>query len=383
MGTIRYSAIGLMSGTSLDGVDAAFLETDGEKIYRFGPGLTIPYTAQERSTISTAIQQALNWRFNGVPPNAFAEAEHVVDMVHINAIDGLMKKHPEWARHLNLIGYHGQTVLHAPKLGEQKGQTLQLGRGHVLAEKFGVPCVYDFRVDDVRAGGQGAPLAPVYHQALVRKAKLEGPVLVLNLGGVANFTLVDGDDLDATDTGPANGLLDQWMQLHGRDYDLGGQCGWQGQVDFDLVHRWAAMDVYQRPMPRSFDRYDFNVLDEMKGMSLEDGAATLSALTAITIKDCLKKASQRPGKIIVCGGGRHNQTLLEMLSLEIGSSVITADEVGWNSDMIEAEAFAHLAARHMAGLPISFPETTGVSRPITGGKVFYPASINRGSRGGA
>ena len=362
-----YTALGLMSGTSLDGVDAAILRTDGERILGFGPTSSLEYD-HEDLVLKMSVSAALEWNFKGPPPNGFEAGSNYIDNKHAEVIYGLDFD----VFDIDLIGYHGQTVLHLPAKDGKKGQTLQLGNGQVLADEFGIPCVYDFRTADVEAGGQGAPLAPIYHKALVEYAGLDGITAVLNLGGVGNVTLVGPDILKATDTGPANGPLDSWVQLKGHKYDPGGDISRDGAVDFARVESWLSADFFSRPTPRSADRYDFDVIPDMRDMSLKDGAATLCAFTVLSVKKSLAQLGPKPERVIVCGGGRHNQTIMTMLSVELNRPVMPAEYVGWDSDMIEAQAFAYLAVRSKLGLQISFPETTGVPKPMTGGRLVNP-----------
>ncbi|GLQ19233.1 anhydro-N-acetylmuramic acid kinase [Algimonas porphyrae] len=353
-----YTVLGLMSGTSLDGVDAAIIETDGETIHTFGPALTCAYTASQRSVLDRATQAALTWNFDGPPPNIFAEAEDALDAAHRSAtaaldIDGV-----------DVIGYHGQTLLHRP----DRYRTLQLGRGQSLATAFACPCIYDFRSADVAAGGQGAPLAPIYHKALVDHAGLSSVTAVLNLGGVGNVTLIDGDRLLASDTGPANGPLDSWLG----GVDDSGTISREGVPDLARVETWLKANFFERAWPKSADRYDFDVLADMAGMNRTDGAATLAAFTALSVRKTVRQMQVRPDRVIVCGGGRHNRTIMTLLSLELGCPVLPAERFGWDSDAIEAQAFAYLAVRVLRGLPNSFPTTTGVPEPTVGGVIAYP-----------
>lgn len=375
-----YTALGLMSGTSLDGVDAAFLETDGERIIRFGPSLTLPYSKEQSETLAQATQAALRWQFKGARPNSFFAAEEAIHEAHAAAIQAVCGAHPDWFDALDMIGFHGQTVLHHPAKGDEKGRTLQLGDGQRLADQFGKPVYYNFRTADVEAGGQGAPLAPIYHKALARYAGMTGRVGVLNIGGVSNITLVSGDSLFATDCGPGNGPLDNWTeQTLGQAYDGEGQLSRQGIPSFVVIEQWLKRDFFTLSLPRSADRYDFDVLADLTGTSAEDGAATLAAFMAMSVSETLKAYSERPETIIVCGGGRYNKAMLWMLKEQCQAEVVTAEAVGWDGDAIEAQAFAYLAARAKLERPISFPGTTGVPEPMTGGRVAYP-SISRGSR---
>ena len=367
-----YTALGLMSGTSLDGVDVAVIETDGVDIFGFGPTSERSFSEAERAILNSATQEALKWRFKGPPPNSFAQAEDVIDAAHIDAIGDLKA---------DLIGYHGQTILHHPPTGSKKGQTLQLGRGTTLADALNTPVTYDFRTADVEAGGQGAPLAPIYHEALVRYSKLKGRVAVLNIGGVSNVTFIeDGNLQGATDCGPGNGPLDSWISRHGAgDYDRDGAASLAGEVDHALISKWLQRDFFKRSMPRSADRYDFNVLEDLSHVPLEDGAATLAAFTAQSIARDVKNFA--PESVIVCGGGRKNPAIMTMLDMHIDADILSAEDVGWDGDMLEAQAFAFLAVRTLKGLPISFSETTGAPEPMAGGRLAYPSS-SFGSRGG-
>lgn len=357
-----YTALGLMSGTSLDGVDASVIETDGEQIQKFGPSLTVPYTPEQRQTLTDATQAALAWDFKGPAPNIFAEAEDALDAAHRTAIRALN------AGPIDLIGYHGQTVLHRP----DRLKTLQLGRGQGLAETFDCPVVFDFRSEDVAAGGQGAPLAPIYHHALVDFAKLPGTTAVLNLGGVGNVTLVTGNDLFASDTGPANGPLDSFLESRGMSMDQDGDVSRDGMPDFVQIERWLTSHFFQRSWPKSADRYDFNVLGDLMKVEISDGTATLCAFTALSAVRTIRQMGVAPDRVIVCGGGRRNPTIMTMLQLELDCPVIPAETVGWDSDAIEAQAFAYLAVRVLRGLPNSFPTTTGVPKPTVGGRIASP-----------
>lgn len=357
-----YTALGLMSGTSLDGVDVAVIETDGERVHAFGSSLTVPYTRTQRQTLTDATQAALTWNFNGPAPNVFAEAEDALDEAHRTAIRALD------VGVVDLIGYHGQTLLHRP----DRLKTLQLGRGQGLADAFSCPVVFDFRTADVAAGGQGAPLAPIYHQALVELAALPGTSAILNLGGVGNVTLVTSNDLLASDTGPANGPLDSFLERRGVSMDRDGDISRDGAPDFAQVERWLNGRFFQRQWPKSADRYDFDVTGDLGESSLVGGAATLCAFTALAASQTIGQMGVAPDRVIVCGGGRRNPTIMTMLQLELGCPVMPAEAVGWDSDAIEAQAFAYLAVRVLRGLPNSFPTTTAVPQPTVGGRIASP-----------
>lgn len=357
-----------MSGTSLDGVDAAIIRTDGEKIYSFGATEVIEYPRQHTAELTEITKKALAWKFKGPRPNMLARAEELIDQSHIKVIETM----PGSDSQIDIIGYHGQTMVHRPPTETEAGQTLQIGNGQILSDRFNVPCVFDFRSNDIAAGGQGAPLAPIYHKALVEYSKLKGNFVVLNLGGVGNFTWVGEGPLMASDTGPANGPLDSWLNQHGQNYDPDGKYSASGEVDFELIDTWLSGGFFTKPMPKSADRYDFHVLGQIAGKSLQDGAATLAAFCALSVKATLSQLAQVPDQVIVCGGGRKNKTIMNILRAELSCPVKTSENVGWRGDFIEAEAFAYLAVRTLRGLPISFPETTGAPKPMTGGQIAIP-----------
>ncbi|MEO1038306.1 MAG: anhydro-N-acetylmuramic acid kinase [Pseudomonadota bacterium] len=371
--------VGLMSGTSLDGVDAALLETDGERILRFGPGLERSYQAEERSVLEAAVEDALRWRFDGPQPASFKAAEAVLTRSHTDAVRSVCERAGLSVTALDLVGFHGQTVVHEPPGPERAGRTCQLGDGAALARALGADVAFDFRSADVRAGGQGAPLAPAYHAALAEWSGLERPLGVINLGGVANITLVGSDGaLTAFDTGPANGLLDAFIeQRTGQPYDDTGAIAAEGRVHEAAFAEYLAHDHFALTGPKSLDRWDFS-LDSVANLSTEDGAATLSAFTARTVAMGVEALAETPERLVVCGGGRVNATLMALIEAATGLPVFSAEALGWRGGLIEAEAFAFLAARTVRDLPISYPGTTGVKQAMTGGRV---ASADRQESG--
>jgi len=350
----------------VDAVDAAIIRTDGVQVFEFGPVAERVYTAEERDAIFEATHAARAWNWQGEPPTqAFGAALEALTKAHKQAFDDAIAqcdpgKKPE------LAGVHGQTVLHKSPAGGRIGATLQILNAADLRSALGIPMVYDFRSADVAAGGQGAPLAPVYHQALARD--LNHPIAVLNLGGVANITYLNGDEIFGFDCGPANGPIDEWVSQHhqGR-YDADGSAAARGSVNAERLAQWMDLPFFKASYPKSLDRYDFNA-GLADGLSFEDGAATLTALSAAGVASGLSLLPERVTKIVVCGGGRRNPVLLEQLRLRCGVEVVTSEDEGWRGDSIEAEAFALLAVRSVRGLPLSFPGTTGVKQPLTGGQ---------------
>ena len=352
--------IGLMSGTSLDGVDAALLETDGQEIARPGPSLTVPYTEQVRALLRGALETARSVPQGGSVPDSIHQAERVLTEFHAGAVKSLREK----AGAADLIGFHGQTILHRP----DQGWTWQIGDGALLARLTGVDVINDFRSADVAAGGQGAPLMPLYHAARARQLGQPEPLVVVNIGGVAQVTYIRGDTVLAFDTGPGNAPIDDWMQRHtGKPVDQDGTLAATGKVNEAALARMLDNIFFTRVPPKSLDRMDFG-MEAVEGLSAADGAATLTAFTAASLARAAEHFPQEAKSWIVSGGGRHNRTLMAMLKERVGAPVIAADDMGWDGDALEAEGFAYLAMRAKLGLPLSLPTTTGVAQPMTGGK---------------
>ncbi|MDR3508781.1 MAG: anhydro-N-acetylmuramic acid kinase [Caulobacteraceae bacterium] len=367
--------LGFMSGTSLDAIDMALLETDGETIHAFGPAGERKLSEETRAVVLEATAQARAWRRGDPEPEVFARAAEAVGREHLAAALDFLAEHGVDPRTIDLVGFHGQTVLHERPAGGVIGRTVQLGDAEILAKGLGVPVAHGFRLDDVAAGGEGAPLAPIYHAALAGFAGLATPVAVLNLGGVANITLIGEDgQFQAFDTGPANGMIDLLIQARGLGRaDIDGRYALAGQVDAAALKTLLAHPYFSAPPPKSLDRYDFP-LEVVEGLSTEDAAATLTAFTVAAVRLSLDwfEDGQLPSTVIAAGGGRHNPAIMQGLREALPARVISAEEAGWRGDSVEAEAFAYLAARTARGLPISFPGATGVKAPMSGGRIVRP-----------
>lgn len=363
------TAIGLMSGTSLDGVDAAILKTDGASVVEPGAAHFRPYGRDLKVFIRRAVKAALEGR-DGAADIGKAAGE--VTAAHAAAVIELLEKAGLKRTAIDVIGMHGQTILHRPKRSpESAGRTWQIGDGRTLAEETRIDVVCDFRSADIAEGGEGAPFAPVYHAALVRALQRERAVGVLNIGGVANVTFVPpgGGDLDlfAFDCGPGNGLVDQWVDLKtGEPMDKDGALALSGKVHSDILRMMLLNPYLRRRPPKSLDRYDFK-LDPVLHLSAADGAATLTAFTAACVRASVAHLPVEPGAWIVAGGGRRNPAMMGALTKALQSDVRTAEAVGWRGDYLEAECFAYLAVRSLRKLPLSFPRTTRVPRPVRGG----------------
>lgn len=354
-------AIGLMSGTSLDGIDAALIETDGEGAVRPLAFRSDPYDDGQRAQLADAAARALAFR-RPQRDAAIDAAAAMLTAAHVALVRRLMAETGVAAADVAVIGFHGQTVAHRP----DRGWTWQIGDGAAMAGALGIAVVDDFRSADVIAGGQGAPLIPVYHRALA--AGLAKPVAVLNLGGVGNITWIGSDDaLVAFDTGPGNAPIDDWVLAEtGARYDAGGALAAAGRVDETVLGAMLDNPWFDAPPPKSLDRADFTA-QPARGLSPADGAATLTAFTAETVALALRLCPARPSRLIVAGGGRHNATLMRMIATRCNVQPEPIEALGWNGDATEAEGFAYMAVRTLKGLPISFPGTTGVKEAMPGG----------------
>ncbi len=364
-------AIGLMSGTSLDGIDAALIKSDGTSVERFGTPYNRTYSKEEREVLKEALSEARR-EVRPTDENIYIdETERMITELHIEVVRELLTKNDLSSSDIDVIGFHGQTLLHGP----HEGWSWQIGDGKRLAKELDILVVNDIRGFDVAHGGQGAPMVPVYHRSLFAGRDVNYPVALINFGGVANITWIGGDgsdDLVAFDTGPANALLDDWVRKHtDLIYDEGGKISSKGYIHQDLIDKWMENDYFKLPPPKSLDRDDFNV-DDVNALSLEDGAATLAAFSVA----CLKLASNQCPKAVnnwyVCGGGAHNPTVMTMLNDALCGDVEPVSAIGFDGDYIEAEAFAYMAVRRLYDLPITFPGTTGIEEPSTGGVINNP-----------
>jgi anhydro-N-acetylmuramic acid kinase len=372
-------AIGLMSGTSMDGIDVALIETDGENRVERRGCLTIPYDAGFRSDLAAALGEARALTDRTARPGCLAAVETELTDRHAEVVEKFMADRGLQASDVDVVGFHGQTVLHKLRTVKPFGTaqlvadkiarllTVQIGDGPRLAARIGIDVVYDLRAADAAAGGQAAPLAPVYHRALAARLP-ERPVAVVNIGGVGNVTWIGRDGtLIAFDTGPGNALIDDWMLKHtGHAVDTDGAIAARGKVDEDALLALLTHSYFGGLPPKSLDRNAFS-LDPVRHLSLEDGAATLTAFTATCIARAREHFPEEPRLWVISGGGRRNRTLMSMIASQVESAVAPAEGAGFDGDAVEAEAWAYMAVRSLKGLPITFPGTTGVPAPLTGG----------------
>lgn len=353
-------AIGMMSGTSLDGVDAALIKTDGREVFETGPHVTLPFTEE----LFKDLHEAVHMRGD------LLKVERDLTKVHADAVKELLRLAGKREKDIALIGFHGQTVSHRPK----EGITWQIGNGAQLAGLTKIDVVNDFRRRDVAAGGQGAPLVPLFHAALSKNLQL--PAAVVNIGGIGNVTWVGRSeamgesimayDILAFDTGPGNAMLNDWVRLHtGAAYDKDGALARKGRVHEAIVKEFLDHPYFNTTPPKSLDRNDFNI-SQVKNLSVEDGAATLTHFTAQAIARAVPFFPAPPKRWLVSGGGRHNPAIMDELA-KILPQVEPVEAVGWDGDALEAQAFAFLGVRSLYNLPLSLPTTTGASHAVTGG----------------
>ncbi|MEM7526570.1 MAG: anhydro-N-acetylmuramic acid kinase [Pseudomonadota bacterium] len=385
--------LGLMSGTSLDGVDAALIRTDGETVTAFGESAFMAYAREDLAAIQ-AVMADPEVHHGATPGSAKAcvleEAERDVTRLHARAAADLLTRSALRSgaeiQEDVLIAFPGQTVLHAP----ERGLTWQLGQGEALAAALGRPVVWDFRSDDVAAGGQGAPLVPFFHHALARSfASDEGPVAFLNIGGVANVTWVDPSLRDpaaegalvAFDTGPGNALINDWMAAEtGAAADIDGAAAAAGLEaararGLSVFSTNFVEDYQRRPGPKSLDRNAFDALPaRLEGWSTEAGAAALTLFTVDCVAAAVPHLPSPPSRWLICGGGRHNATMMRCLEEAFAVPVAPVEAVGLDGDMLEAQAFGHLTMRRLRGLATSSPHTTGALHAVSGGRLALPAS---------
>lgn len=348
-----YRAIGLMSGTAMDGIDAALIETDG---YHYANPLGFVSVEHDPK-----LREKLKSQLNKIEYEV--EIEKDFTMAQIAVIGTLLKQVKMTADDIDVIGFHGQTIHHDP----ENHVTIQMGDGQLLADEIGVDVVYDFRSNDMKNGGQGAPLLPIYHRVLCQSHGVELPVAIINIGGVGNITWVSNDDMIAFDTGPGNAMIDDWVGLNtGNKYDANGSLAKIGTIHKDYIDGFLSNDYFQKPYPKSLDRNDFKDCS-VHGLSVEDGVATLTSMTVQSIAKGVAQCPKPPNAIYVTGGGRHNNFIMDQIGLLTAIKTQSTDDLGWSGDSMEAEGFGYMAVRSILGEPISYSKTTGCKSPTIGG----------------
>lgn len=372
MANETFTALGLMSGTSMDGIDVALIDSDGETISSFGPFQSFAYTADEQAVLRQGVAAAAGLRERKSRPPALLRAEQLVTERHGEAVLAFLSELGIAREEVAIVGFHGQTVLHRPELG----LTIQIGDGQALSKRIGIPVVYDFRARDMVHGGEGAPLVPVFHQALARSSGLPFPLIVMNVGGVANITYLESADAVplACDVGPGGALLDDFMlERTGLAMDKDGAAAAAGRIDAAVLDELLAHPFFAVEPPKSLDRNTMT-RQAVARLSTVDGAATLTAFTARAAGRILGFLPSPPKTLIVAGGGAYNPTLRAMLSRSFSLAALSADDIGWSASALEAQAFAYLAIRARLELALTFPTTTGVSAPVSGGEFAFPGA---------
>lgn len=355
----------------MDGVDCVLIKSDGNYANVVGKAVHIPYDHELRHKISQGMAEAIKLGH----PSKMTEHLYILEKwltdIHGDAVAEILSANGLTSDNIDVVGFHGQTLLHKP----DERFSWQIGDGQRLANLIQIPVVNDFRRKDVEHGGQGAPLVPIYHHALIKGlSDPDYPIAIVNIGGVSNITWMGSEKeghMLAFDTGPGNAFLDDWIAKHtGDPMDRDGMISREGTIDAALVEQWLDNGYFHQPPPKSLDRNGF-ILAGLEGLSLADGAATLLEFTVKSIHTAITHCPKKPKHIYICGGGRHNKTLMAGLErYDIPVSVV--EKIGWQGDFLEAEAFAFLACRHLKGLPITFPGTTGVSQSSLGGVLYKP-----------
>tara|TARA_R110000868_G_scaffold190862_1_gene434857 strand:- start:157113 stop:158204 length:1092 start_codon:yes stop_codon:yes gene_type:complete len=356
----KYLSIGLMSGTSLDGIDAALLETDGENNITFKHGVYLPYKPEFRARMQKLAREDISIL-------DMMRLEKELTEEHAAVVKMLLQEEFLTPNHVDVIGFHGQTIRHAP----EEGLTLQIGNASLLRELTGIPVVSDFRRRDMAVKGEGAPLAPLYHQALFHGEEL--PIAVVNIGGVANLTWIGANgELIAGDTGPGMGLIDAFVKerTNGAElYDKDGSYAENGTVDKLALETALNLPYFDKPFPKSADRYDFDSID-VKSLPIENGCRTLCEITALTILKSLQKLPSVPKRVWLTGGGAEHPTIMKVLKqkcAELDVEVFNVVDKGLSANFMEAECFAWLAVRRLENKHLSLPSTTGCQKSVCGG----------------
>ncbi len=355
--TKLYKTIGLMSGTSMDGVDAALITTDGKEVIKTHGALTIPYSAGFRKTLRKYLGK------KSVPQNISHEITHA----HITAIKELLNQENLTSKEIDLIGFHGQTIYHNP----QEKCSIQIGDPDLLAQETRIDVIFNLRQEDIKHGGQGAPLVPVFLAAITNTLQATLPIAFLNIGGVSNITYVDTDQqLIAFDMGPGNALMDDFLfSRTGKAFDKNGRCAAQGKALQSKISQFLADPYFDKPTPKSLDRNHFyKALESVENLETEDAMATLNQMTTQSIVKGCQHLPKMPALWVLCGGGRKNLTLQKNLEQEI-TNVISAEDIGLDGDALEAQAFGYLAVRSILNEPITFPSTTNVDQSRSGGEL--------------
>jgi len=365
-----FYSLGLMSGTSMDGVDVSIINSDGSAKFKGILNKYFEYSEDLHKNLISSRDKINSSKDLKVHSKELDFLQKEITLFHSKAVNEVVK---EIDFNIDIIGFHGQTIFH--NAGERISR--QLGDGNLLSQLVKKKVVYDFRQNDLKNGGQGAPLAPIFHKIISKEIKIDPPLCILNLGGIANITAIESDEdltLVSCDIGPGNCLIDEWVRKNaGKKYDKDGSIAKLGKINAAILNQ--ALDNNESLITKnilSYDAKDFD-LNFVRGLSLEDGAATITEFTGSVLREGIlnffKKLDNKPKKILVCGGGRKNLTLIQSIKEKLVEKITieNIDKYGLDGDFIESQAFAYLAIRSFLKFPISFPKTTGCKEPSTGG----------------
>jgi len=363
--TKNFYSLGLMSGTSVDGIDASIIKSDGEQFLEIVDNLYLKYGKELRLKLKSVIDSCSSKDDFKKLSNNIKEIEKKMTLEHARACELIIEKNKKIK--IDIIGFHGQTVIHKP----YEGYSLQIGDSKLLSKQMGKTVVSNFRENDILNGGQGAPLTPIYHKLILSKIKSSHPSVIINIGGISNITyLEDKNKIISFDSGPGGYLIDKWVKKHSSfEFDDKGLIAESGKLNENILGEILNNSYYKKNPPKSLDVKDFN-LSDLNKLSFEDGCATLSMLTAKTICMAINNLKEKPNKILISGGGRKNSFIIKNIKNIAKSPVYLIDEFNFNGDFIESQAFAFLAIRSYMKKFITFPDTTGVSKPCLGGMIF-------------
>ncbi len=357
----NLNIIGLMSGTSLDGINASFVSTNGYQLQRYNINHMTKYKKETYNLLQKTIKEK-SFEKN------LDELNYLVTIDHLGCLKKILKL---ISLNVDMIGFHGQTIFHSPK---QK--SIQLGNPQLLADMTSIDVAFNFRNNDIINGGQGAPIAPIYHKLIVEQLMFDLPSCVVNIGGISNISFIDKNTLIGFDTGTGNCLLDKYMQEKlDLPYDNKGLLGLEGISNQEFINFVLKDNFFKKKYPKSLDKLAFDKYYEIlikKNYSHKDNMSTLSYITAESIIKGIETLPKLPKKVLIIGGGMHNRAIIKLLKQKYPEKIITGNEVNVNGEMIEAELMGFLAARSLYNLPITFPLTTGVKKGISGGKIYHP-----------
>ena len=357
-----FIALGLMSGTSLDGIDASIIKSDGLDNLEILDNVYFRYPKEFREKLSAFIQSTNEKSDIKENINKYRDLERDLTFYHSQVSLNIINKNN---CKIHFIGFHGQTIIHKPK----NGYSIQMGDAKLLSQLLKQKVIFNFRANDIKNNGEGAPLTPIYHKLLVKKFQLSKPTLILNIGGITNYTFCFENKISAKDIGPGNVLIDEYLKkTKGIDYDKNGETALSGKINYDIINQFYEHEIYNVGEKHSYDRKEFD-FGFVKGLEFEDAVATLTYFTALIISDKIKKNFAKEIEIILCGGGRKNLTLVNHLKDLLKYKINLVDDFGVDGDFIESQAFAYLSIRSYLKKPISFPSTTKVSTPVTGGEI--------------